>query len=251
MEKNLKVTLTVFLSAFIVLVLNGFLIYSSTEANAVEDEANTISEQGNVNLREISMAHTLKIEPDMPIDASEDFISSEITDVQLQVYTKYINNIKGVKRNSNRELTESEGLRKLKLRDRYIYDNIRPKNLLSFSESESEFFLDLDNDFIHYPNRELTDEELLQLIDFEKKINYILSLNDEKVVPSIKDISKSEAVTKATKSVEKLFDVDTGKIEITASYLETGPAKRAICYYIVTFLYPDKLLKNFSYISNK
>jgi hypothetical protein len=223
-KKNSKTTLIVFLSAFSILVLNGLILYAFADKNVAKDKISSIIEENSIDLGNVSTAHILKTEPkEISPKALDESFSAEITDEELQIYTNYISNIKGVKQNSNRDLSESEQSRKLLLSDQYLYDDIRPESIISTSGSTSDLYIDIDNDFLHYPNRELTDEELLQIIDFNKKINYVLSLGDVKASPSIKDINEDEAATKAIESVEKLFGIDTSKLEVTVGYLGSGP----------------------------
>lgn len=106
----------------------------------------------------------------------------------------------------------------------------------------------------YLPDRELTDEELLQIIDFETKRNYVLQKRyEEEYADEIAEkareqeeqieqvvheggITQQEAVAEAQKWLNKIFGITGEGLEMS-SYLETGEfyllGERDL--YIVTF----------------
>lgn len=120
-----------------------------------------------------------------------------------------------------RKLTEAEENRMTILREGYVYGGLRPEKALPLVAGDSDFYLDMRNDFYHYPARELTDEELLQLIEWRLKINYALSLRypqAEAAIPNANEMKEAEAMTLATEYIEKLFDVSRADFRIDATF---------------------------------
>lgn len=67
---------------------------------------------------------------------------------------------------SGREETQSEINRRQVLDDKYVYDGLRPKQQLPLKAGQADLYLDLETNTYTYPERSMTDEELLQLIDW-------------------------------------------------------------------------------------
>lgn len=98
----------------------------------------------------------------------------QMTEAQIQQIYDFIDK-PGDPHTSGREMTESEGKRRLVLDDQYVYDGLRPKQQLPLKPGQAEMYLDLETNTYTYPERSLTDEELLQLIDWAYRVNYISS----------------------------------------------------------------------------
>jgi hypothetical protein len=86
-----------------------------------------------------------------------------------------------------RDLTQSEYERYLELEDAYYKEGVFPKNILKHVETMNEispdelaFVEELNK--INMPAGELTDEQLLQLIDHEAKYIYTIEQNAEKEI---------------------------------------------------------------------
>lgn len=85
---------------------------------------------------------------------------------------------------------------------------------------------------IFLPERALTDEELLQIIDFEHKSMYIVENSDgakkerakqkefnENPNPGENDLQKEEAVAKASAYLEAMYDVDADTMDKSAEFV--------------------------------
>lgn len=98
----------------------------------------------------------------------------EVTDMVRVVYER-----KAEADSFSREYTDSEKERFAKLWLSYE-DGVFPKGTLSLVETEAEmqegvFCYVIETGYFNLPEREMTDEELLQIIDFNKVRNYALS----------------------------------------------------------------------------
>lgn len=67
------------------------------------------------------------------------------------------------------------------------------------------------------PERTLTDEELLQMVDFQYKVSYALQQRNEEVKKAAENsadkITEEGAVKKASEVIETMFGVDTSSLE--------------------------------------
>lgn len=120
------------------------------------------------------------------------------------------------------------------LDDQYKYDGLRPKQKLPLKSGSSEFYLDQSKFTYVIPKRELTDEEMLQLIDWNYRFNYVVSLNLVVAQPDKKDISQDEALRRAEESVSRLFGVDLSKLQAQTSYYKPFPDSKG--QWFVNFL---------------
>ena len=135
-----------------------------------------------------------------------------------------------------REYTEEERSRMSELYTQY-QQGVFPEGELPQVDSEEEAkalelcYLTTTSSF-YLPDRELTDEELLQLIDFEVKINYALKKRyeeeyadeiaakeqaEKEQIAQIVDeggITEEEAVVEAQKWLEKIYDITGEGLEL-------------------------------------
>ncbi len=147
----------------------------------------------------------------------DEYLAEAITADEIKVLNNYLDNLNSMKHNASietRELTKEETNRRLILLDSYELDGVRPKTPLS-TTPDAEFYLDITTDTYHYPDRQLTDEELLQHIDWAAKVNYVIDLrnleNEDLPKPTEKpelNVTNEEAVLMAKEEVLKVFDVD-------------------------------------------
>lgn len=143
----------------------------------------------------------------------------------------------------SREFTQKEKERKKELTIAYQKDGRFPEGELKRVEDESQVDKDTlcfvpETSYFYLPDRNLTDEELLQIIDYNNKVNYALQerykeeypeevaaqeekKNEAKQKLEEKDaISEDEAVAKAQEWLEKLCGT-TGKDMELNHYIET------------------------------
>ena len=95
-------------------------------------------------------------------------------------YEEYKNDIYDTSEEAEtRELSESEKLRIAALEKDYYNNSVFPENTLPFVEDSSELTSDMlafvkkDNK-LHLPAAELSDEQILQYIDYQAKYNYVI-----------------------------------------------------------------------------
>lgn len=102
----------------------------------------------------------------------------------------------------SRELTKEEKERQRELTIAYHKEGRFPEGELKRIENESEVDKDTlcflpETLYFYLPERELTDEELLQMIDYFKKLNYALRERYEEEYPE--EVAAQEAATHETK----------------------------------------------------
>ena len=96
---------------------------------------------------------------------------------------------------------------------------MRPQNELATEPVSQQFYIDFNNRIFHYPERELTDEEILQLVEWDLAIEYANSLQYENQYFSETDsITEQQVIQTAKQYIEKLFDADTENLKISANY---------------------------------
>lgn len=145
-----------------------------------------------------------------------------------------------------RSLTENEKEREKELWSRY-QQGLFPEGELPQTDSEKEaqtyelYYLTTDSSF-HLPDRELTDEELLELIDFEVKRNYALQKRyEEEFAEEIEaqeqekqeaaaevvdagGITEQEAVASAKEWLQKLYGITGDGLELHSYFEEVQDA---------------------------
>ncbi len=176
----------------------GVLASNSPEA---EDEPKNIVEQAREKLNE--------------------YLSQVVTEEDIQFMCNALDNAHTVVSSNNRSFSKDEETRYLFLTDEYTYEGVRPQNVLSL-EPVGELYYDIKKDHYHYPDSQLTDEELLQLIDMGARVNYALSTrykrSNEMPTPTESDITREEAISIAKAAVTKYFEADISDLVKNAGY---------------------------------
>lgn len=125
----------------------------------------------------------------------------------------------------SRPLTDSENERKQELLISYEAGEAYPEEEITSIEKESQIQKDkvcfwAETSTLFLPVRELTDEELLEIIDFYHKREYSLQTEekgDEKVQPEETfrqtDMDKEEVLKQGRKWIKKAFQTDTSGLE--------------------------------------
>lgn len=130
--------------------------------------------------------------------------------------------------------------RELILYDQYVYDGLRPNAIIKLGAGQpDEMYFDYENNTIHWPEgREWTDEDTLQYIDINYRMNYIYSINDDMQSPDefehklsqqvqkVSAISEEEAKKQAIALLSNMVELDTDNkdIEISYMFLADGPS---------------------------
>ncbi len=91
------------------------------------------------------------------------------------------------------------------------YGNQVTENKLCFVTSESKFY---------FPEREMTDEELLEIIDFYYKRDYSIRALGEKNVQSRTTVPEDHIVQLAEKYVKSIYDIDLSGSRYTLDKIE-------------------------------
>ncbi len=136
----------------------------------------------------------------------------------------------------SRELTSAEIEREVALRSEYLNGRFPEKEIIKVKEEsdivdKNTLFFAAKTSYFNIPDRELTDEEMLQMIDFQEKRNYALQQRYEEMfadeiqereaaeqsakeeLESKGSITEEEAVIKAQEWLEKLFGKTPDELE--------------------------------------
>lgn len=146
-----------------------------------------------------------------------------------------------------RSLTDSEQDRLKILRQYYIYGDKKPQRELPLKSGDYDVYFDLENGIFFYPERELTDDELLQIIAWRQKVNLVLSiryhLEAETTIPENIEINETKAVELAAQSITNLFDVDfsTNSFTVNAVFSQPNSISPNKWQISVTPNYKDKV----------
>lgn len=136
----------------------------------------------------------------------------------------------------SRKLSDSEHNRLVQLTTKYDTEGLFPKSKILEVDSKNQILkdrlcFDSASSTFYLPDRELTDEELLELIDFYSKRDYSIKqrnseLSSEKSTEAL--LGESAGVTQAAKFVKQLSGVDVSKMEYSVSYTgnETDTSKK-------------------------
>ncbi|MDR0270202.1 hypothetical protein [Paenibacillus sp.] len=164
----------------------------------------------------------------VPVSTVEDELERTMTAEEMQQIYNYLDNNTSRREfpTTNREMSDQEINRSKVLEDRYEYDGVRPQNKLPLKSGVSSFYFDMSQDTWIYPDRELTDEELLQYIDWYSRVNFALSKRYSSPQPDAKDIREEEALSNARESVSKLFDTDVSKMKVSTAFHTFGPEQK-------------------------
>lgn len=139
----------------------------------------------------------------------------------------------------SRPLSADEGERYEKLRDKYVQEGMFPEGEIQMVEKLEEnqeistVIYETYNREIFLPDSALTDEELLQMIDFCEKSAWTVSHSDEAQKinkaqraffadpnPNENDISEEEAIAKATAYLEGIYQVDAAAMDISVEFVD-------------------------------
>lgn len=202
-----------------------------TEMGRQVPEANVSYYQQHTGTPAVQLASgqipVLKIEAEAPVSTIQTYLERTVTEEEIKESNAYAEKLRYMDHEIfTREMTEQESKRRLILDDQYRFDGLRPKQKLPMKAGNYEFYLDRSKATYVLPKRALTDEELLQFIDWTYRFNYMLGLSYVKPQPDQKDISEAEALGKARESVTRLFNVDLSKMEFTAFYTKMGLEKK-------------------------
>lgn len=155
----------------------------------------------------------------------------------------------------SRELSEEELIRYNDLFEKYENEGLFPKHNLpvidkvqDFPETDAPFY-ETSSYKYYLPERTLSDEELLQMIDFVHKLDYSTSqtkeaqeiLNNQKEYetnpyPDEGDLSEETAIAAASSYLEKILNKDCSSMEKSIEFwFGSGTSGEGYGEYLITF----------------
>lgn len=195
----------------------------------------------------------------------DSLVKARMESMSQEEKTQYVEEVDSMVANAStysRELTQEEKERERELSIAYHQDGRFPEGELKRVEDESE----VDRDMLcfspvtfhfYLPERALTDEELLQIIDYQNKVNYALQERYEEEyaeeyaaqkaaeeetkqkVETDGGITEEEAVAKAQEWLDKVYGKTTEDMEVSC-YIDTnGLGTKESPVYEIHFSFAD------------
>lgn len=118
------------------------------------------------------------------------------------VNSSIISDIENIK--ESREFYSSEKKRIEHLKETYVLDNIIPIKKMEERNSDDVLYFDNKNNTIIYPTSEMSDDELITIIDFNNTINNYIKLQLAMPMPDV-DLLESDAIELARKYIMLLY----------------------------------------------
>ena len=139
----------------------------------------------------------------------------------------------------NRELSETESNRMVELRKQFRAGKIKSEKTMPIGESLEKPYYNPANETYYYPETEMTDEEMLQIIVFDEKLDRAFSKFSETYIQEIMEnsdpkISEEEAIKSAKEVIEKVYNVELDNMKVSCSFASTGLNNKN--YWNVVFL---------------
>lgn len=214
MRKNKLSALAVILLSGGALTLSAFLVPGFVNSAVIAKTSSAIQDRAKPATAG-SMVPVLKVEAPAPVSTVTEDLIKDMSDAEIRRIYDSLNKPGLEPSISGREMTDAEAKRSQVLADQYVYDGLRPKQPLPLKQGQAELYLDLETNTLTFPEREFTDEELLQLIDWGYRQGYMYARLHATAPPLPQDISEAEAKQLAAESVRKLFDTDVSKLNTT------------------------------------
>lgn len=222
MEKNKHLTaLAIILFSGGMLAASALLVPSLVNTSVVAKNSPAAQTSSGVALTGNTIP-VLKVEAPVPVSTLSEDLLNGMTEEEIREIYELLNKPGNDPRVVGRERNESEMNRSMVLSDKYVYDGLRPEQPLPLKAGQAEVYLDLETNTLYYPERDLTDEELLQQIDWSFRTGYIASRYNVTAPPLPQKFSKAEVKKLAAESVQKLFDADVSKLETAVILHEPG-----------------------------
>ena len=140
---------------------------------------------------------------------------SEMKADEIFAYNEEVQNAEVDTDSFSRELSEEERARLEKLKKDYEQKGVFPQNSISKVESKEEIngkelFFCISESKFYLPDRMMSDEELLEIIDFYIKRDFSLeSITEEKTENFNQNLETESLIVKAAKqNIEEFFEVD-------------------------------------------
>lgn len=172
---------------------------------------------------------------------------NEMTDTEVAGYNELVQGVPLNADSFSRTFSEGERERMLELQEEYLMEGRYPEGNLMIAHCESEVLEDepfyiTDSSSYYLPERELSDEELLELLDFGYKRSYSVAQSNRNTAAQATEVEASAAVErKAAEAVHAALGIDVShmycRVEMTESradyYLTYEENGNAQCYVVV------------------
>ncbi|WP_238653681.1 hypothetical protein [Paenibacillus piscarius] len=225
-KKKGSATIAVLLCAGGLFAISAVAVPNLVNSAVVAKDSTAAPQQDVILSLPESAVPVLKVEAPVPVSTVEDYLRKNMNQEQMdQIYDSLSKAPEPTVVGGHDETEAELNLRTKRhwvLEDQYVYDGIRPQKPMPFEAGQGDLYLDPKTNTLYVPDRTWTDEELLQLIDWNYRQAYAASLRfPEKPVPPQK-YSESEFIMRAAESVRKLYDADVSKLEISTSLQQPG-----------------------------
>lgn len=139
------------------------------------------------------------------------------------IYSKIIENDKSAKMGESRELTVNELEKSFKLRKAYYAENLMPTNYLIYNKDNILPQYTFEKNEIIYPSEEMTDDELLQIIDFSASLTHFMQVDFNKTQNELKQnsnlvLSEEEIKNNMIEHIEKLYNISISDMNINFNF---------------------------------
>ncbi|MEK5469781.1 hypothetical protein MKY64_32835 [Paenibacillus sp. FSL R7-0210] len=168
-----------------------------------------------------STVPVLKVAAPVPVSTVDDYLRKNMNKELMEQIYDSLSKAPEPTVVGGQDQTESElnlrTKRQWVLEDQYEYDGLRPQKPLPFEAGQGDLYLDLKTNTLYVPDRTWTDEELLQLIDWNYRQASAASLRfpEKPVLPQ--KYSESKFIMRAVESVRKLYDADVSKMQMATN----------------------------------
>ena len=150
----------------------------------------------------------------------------QITDAEKEQFISDVNESQASADSYSRPLTDVEKSRLDELTEEYESNGVYPEeSILEIKDSSqidsSRICFEPDTSTFYLPERELTDEDILELIDFYNIRDNVLSGQKTEVVydmTGVDEITEEEAKSIAKDLLQKLYDADTDNMKVEVDY---------------------------------
>ncbi len=133
----------------------------------------------------------------------------------------------------SRSFYKSEIERKAKINYEHQYNNARPSKTMDERTKDYPLYFDREKNMVVLPNREMTDDELLTMCDFDYNINTLYEKN--RPHPTEDMIKADEAEKRARNEVTLFYGADLDKFNIECSYNGDIGGEKGRYHYTVCF----------------
>lgn len=172
---------------------------------------------------------------------------NEMTDTEVAGYNELVQSVPLDADSFSRTFSEGERERMLELQEEYLMEGRYPEGNLMIAHCESEVaedepFYITDSSSYYLPERELSDEELLELLDFGYKRSYSVAQSNRNTAAQATEVEASTIVERrAAEAVHAALGMDVSRmycrVEMTESrddyYLTYEEKGNAQCYVVV------------------